>query len=48
MFLYIPNRDTFNFWALITFFSTCYIRDFLLILSPSCFAICCGHHLSLG
>ena len=29
-----PNRDTANIWALITFFSICYIETFLLFRRP--------------
>ena len=40
-----PNRDTSNIWALITLLPYTQHRNCLLILSPSCFAVC-GHHLS--
>ena len=43
------EETTFNIWALISLFPCLvhYIpgRNFSLILSPSCFAVC-GHHLS--
>ena len=36
-----PGRDTSNIWAPITFFFPIYyVETFLLILSPSCFAVC--------